>query len=200
MDEYRSFRELLSPGWEYRLYSHALTILEEGRYLPRMFEFGEIEKRYKSEADGEPNYFLATKAELANALRETFEHFQTRPKNEEKWISFLSNHLCYLDGEIYDVEFEGSIRPPHFVLPFKNLSTEDREWIEENCYVCRTPLSKIVLKLVVNHIVATYNSLPSIAQIIREVEKATAIVRISDAQLRDIRTSIEQWEKEPNGS
>ena len=200
MDKYRSFQELLSPGWEYRLYSDALWRAEQGDYLPFMFRFEEIEKRYKSEADGEPNYFLATKAELATALRETFEHFQTRPKNEEKWISFLSNHLCYLDGEIYDVEFDDGLEPPKFALPFKNLSTEDCEWIEEHCYVYRIPLSKIVLKLAVNHIVATYNSLPSIAQIIREVEKAIAIVRISDAYQRDIRKSVKQMQQETSGS
>ena len=186
----------MTPGWEYRFYSDALIRAEHDIYLPIMFGFEAIEKRYKSEADGEPNYFLATKAELTNALRETFEHFQTRPKNEEKWISFLTNHLCYLDDEIYDVETHSELDPPKFTLPFKNLSTEDREWIEDNCYIRRTPLSKIVLKLAVNHIVATYNSLPSIAQIIREVEKAIVVIRISDAHLRDLRIRVKQWEQE----
>ena len=201
MDKYRSFQELLSPGWEYRLYSDALWRLEEGYGLPFMYQFGEVEEQYKVEGDDQPDFRLASKDELSVAIQGMFEHFQTRPKNEQKVISFLQTHLCYFEGEVWDCEADWDLRPPRFEPPLNGLATQDHEWIEENELIFRrTPLTKLALKLTVNHIVATYNSSPSISQIIREVERASTIIQISDLHYFQVKWARLKEDAATNGS
>lgn len=200
MDKYRSFRELLSPGWEYRLYSAALCRLEEGGCLPFMNEFGEIEERYKMRRGDELNFRLASKDELSIALKMTFEHFQTKPKNEDRWINFLQTHLCYFDCEGWDPEYDWELGPPKFSPPLGNLSADLREWVETHCYICRTPLTQLALKLTANHIVATFNSLPSISQIMREVERAITIIEISDVHYFQVKRARLKRDAAASGS
>lgn len=195
----------MTPGWEYRLYENALSKMENDDELPSLGFFSAIENHYMievvnfEEIDAPKKWWrLATKMELSAALTQTFDHFQSRPKNEDVWIQFLCRHLCFQEGRVRDFSCSSVLCPEISLSPLK-LSDETRVWADEN-YLIREPLQALALKLAVNHIVVTFNSLPSVAQIIREVERAMVVMEISvevDHQNQIARAKyLAEWEEE----
>ena len=176
----------MTPGWEYRLYESALSKMENDEEFPSLGFFEAIRNHYMievvnfEETDAPQKWWrLATKMELSAALRQTFDHFQSRPKNEDVWIQFLCRHLCFQEGRVRDFSCSSVLCPKISLSPLK-LSDETRVWVDEQGhYLIREPLQALALKLAVNHIVVTFNSLPSVAQIIREIERAMVVMEIS---------------------